>query len=119
MLGVRLMTRCRNIFITLLFAGVTLTANAEKPDYPTDIVMSDSETNDKTMKLKVKINQDSEIEMENVPTSGYLEVYSILGLKITSINLKTCTATNSCSIDLSKGLYILKAGKVAKKIVVK
>lgn len=114
-----IMTRYRNIFFTLLFTGVTLTANAEKLEYPVNIVISDPEANDKTMTLEITINQDAKIKLENTPTSGYLEVYSILGLKVTSINLKTCSATNSCSIDLSKGLYILKAGKVAKKIVVK
>lgn len=113
------MIRYKNILVAFLFTGVTLTANAEKLDYPTEITMAGSEINDKTMTLEVTINQDSKIKLENVPTSGYLEVYTILGLKITSVNLKTCTATNSCSIDLSKGLYILKAGKVAKKIVVK
>ncbi|MFV0417878.1 MAG: T9SS C-terminal target domain-containing protein [Dysgonomonas sp.] len=114
------MTRCRNIFITLLFAGVTLTANAEKLEYPTDIAISDSETSDKTMTLEVEINQIGEkIKLENVPTSGYLEVYSILGVKIKSFNLKNYIITKSCSIELGKGLYILKAGKVAKKIIVK
>jgi len=112
------MVRYRNILLSLLFAGATLTANAEKMDFPSNISVSDAESDSKTMTLTVKINQDSEIKMEKVPTKGYLEVYSILGVKITSINLKTCVG-NSCSIDLSKGLYILKAGKIAKKIVVK
>lgn len=102
-----------------MFAGITLTANAEKQDFPTNIAVSDSEANDKTMTLEVEINHDAKITLEKVPTSGYLEVYSILGLKIKSLKLKNYIETKKCEIDLSKGLYILKAGKVAKKIVVK
>lgn len=113
------MVKCRNIFFFLLFVGVSLTTNAKGMDFPTDVAITDSESKDKTMTLEVTINQDAKVKLENMPTSGYLEVYSILGLKVTSINLKTCTTTKSCTIDLSKGLYIFKAGKIAKKIIVK
>lgn len=114
--GIYIMSKYKNIFLSLLFVGATLTANAETMDFPTDV--SVAEPQDKTMKLTVTINETTEIEMENVPTTGYLEVYSLLGVKITSVNLKKCT-DNKCSIDLAKGLYILKAGKVAKKVIIK
>ena len=55
--------------------------------------------------------------MENIPTAGYLEVYSILGVKVRSINLRTYLGV--CNIELPKGIYILKAGKVAQKVIVK
>lgn len=69
------------------------------------------------MSVEVMINGTSKITMENVPTTGYLEVYSILGVRVKSINLKTCIG--GCYIDLPKGLYILKAGKVAQKVIVR
>jgi hypothetical protein len=106
-----------------LFTGISLATNAKKTDFPVifpidDISEADTADTINTMTLEVTINQKTTIKMEKVPTTGYLEVYSILGRKVTSINLKTCVA-NTCSIDLAKGIFILKAGKVAKKVIVK
>lgn len=111
------MTKYKKIFFFLLFAGASLTASSEEMDLPTNV--SASESKEKTMSLKVTINQVTEVKMENIPTTGNLEVYSILGVRVKSINLKTCVDDKSCSIDLNKGVYILKAGKVAQKVIVK
>lgn len=94
-----------------------MTANANNADFPT--YNSVSEQQDKAMNLEVMINNTTKILMENVPVSGYLEVYSILGVKVTSVNLKSYIDSKYCYLDLPKGLYILKAGKVAVKVVVK
>lgn len=110
------MVKYRQIFFILLFAGAVLTAKAGNMDFPTNILAPESP--EETMTLKVTINNATEIKMEKVPTTGFLEVYSILGVKVKSINLKTCEE-NSCSMDLGKGIYILKIGKTTKKIIVK
>ncbi len=107
------------VYITilyLLFAGATISANTghinpnasltDFYDFPDDIRTID-----------VYINGIDKIQMENIPNEGYLDVYSILGVKVTKKNLKTCTV--DCTFNLPKGIYILKAGKVAKKIIVK
>lgn len=60
--------------------------------------------------------------MENVPTKGYLEIYSILGVKVKSINLKECAVGDnfgSYTLEIGKGVYIIKAGKVSRKILVR
>ena len=77
------------------------------------------EKNDKTTDLALLINGTSKVVMKNVPTEGYLEVYSIIGVRITRINLKQCIGVGTYSIELPKGVYILRAGKVAQKVFVK
>ena len=110
------MVRLKEILLfILLFAGTTLTANVNRMDFPS--IFSVSESQEKTMSLDVIINGTTKIQMENVPLTGYLEIYSILGVKITSVNLKTCIG--GCYIDLPKGLYILKAGRIAQKVIVR
>lgn len=104
------------IYITILCilsAGISISAKADYTstsatlyDYPENV-----------MTIDVYINGPDKIQLENIPTEGYLEVYSILGVKVTNRDLKTCTV--DCTLNLPKGIYILKAGKVAKKIIVK
>lgn len=100
----------------MLFVGAAIAANAEKMDFPINSLVSESQEVEVT--LTVVVNEDAEVEMENVVKTGYLDVYNLLGVKVTSVNLKECT-DNRCNIELAKGLYILKAGKVAKKIIVR
>jgi len=76
------------------------------------------EKNDKTMDLEILVNGNSRIKMKNVPTEGYLEVYSIIGVRITRVNLKQYINAD-CNLDLPKGVFIFKAGKVAQKVFVK
>jgi hypothetical protein len=111
------MEKYRKILFVLLFAGISLSvspANVEFLSNPFPVV---EEQQDETMSVEILINGTTKITMENVPTTGYLEVYSILGVRIKSINLETCIG--GCYIDLPKGIYILKAGKVAQKIIVR
>ena len=106
----------RKILFILLLVGGCFPAVAADLDFPA--TNSVFEQQDKTMSFDVTINGTTKIKMENTPTSGFLEVYSILGVKVTSINLKTCV-DGGCYLDLPKGLYIFKAGKVALKVVVR
>lgn len=110
------MIRYRKIFVSLLFVGAAMTANADRMDFSSDALFYESQEAEVT--LTVVVNEDAEVKMENVVKKGYLEVYNLLGVKVTSVNLKECT-DDKCNIELAKGLYILKAGKVAKKIIVK
>ena len=119
MLGLLCMVKYRKILFSLLATGVSFTANINAAD--ADFPVSNSvfeQQNDKAMTLEITINGTTKLKMENIPTEGYLEVYSILGVKVTSKNLKTCEG-GQCYLDLSKGLYILKAGKVAVKVIVR
>ena len=72
------------------------------------------ETKVEIITLTITINSLSKTQMQNVPSKGYLEVYSILGKREKRIKLDNCDG--EISIDLPKGLYILKAEKVTQKI---
>ncbi len=111
------MAEIRKILFIVLFAGFSLLANSAKSEFPSDPFHTVAEQQDNTMTLEVVINGISKVTMESIPTAGYLEVYSILGVKVRSINLKTYMGV--CYIELPKGIYILKAGKVAQKVMVK
>lgn len=111
------MSNLRYFIFTILFIGATLTASASFGDPPLNRLSGAEKPLDNINTLEVIINNSSKVKLENVPNSGYLEVYSILGVKVTSVNLKTIVG--SYSLDLAKGVYILKAGKIAQKIIVR
>lgn len=116
MLGIYEMVKYRKILFLLLFAGISISADAEKLDLPANPFISEQQ--EKTMDINILINGAMIIKMEKVPLEGYLDIYSILGVKIKSINLKSF-AGGDYPLDLAKGLYILKAGKVAQKVIVR
>lgn len=110
------MVQFSKIFFLILFIGCSLSINAEE----TNISIEDAlalDNKEQTMDLDIMINGTSKTQLQNIPITGYLEVYSILGVKVKSINLLKCVG--GCYIDLSKGLYILKAGRVTQKIIVR
>lgn len=112
------MVKYRKILFFSLMIGATFTASLHAVNEAFPIFNSVFEQQDKSVALDITINGTTKLKMENVPTEGYLEVYSILGVKVTSKNLKTCEG-GQCYLDLPKGLYILKAGKVAVKVIVR
>lgn len=105
----------KKMSVLLLFAAASLGAFAGEWNAAEGDVVVEKQQN--IMTIDVYINNVSKVQLQDIPTSGYLEVYSILGIKVTSINLKG--VTENCTLDLPKGLYILKAGRVAKKIIVR
>ena len=111
------MIKHKFILSLLLFVGISLSADSKEMTLSTNDFPIPNERQDDTTTLEVIINNTTKVKMENVPTTGYLEVYSILGVRVTSINLKT--RLSECFIELPKGIYILKAGKVAQKIIVR
>lgn len=111
------MVKYKKILFILLFVGFSLSASSDNSFFPSNGFPISEQQDDRTMSLEVMINSSMKITMENVPLTGYLEVYSILGVRVVNVNLKTCVG--GCPIDLPKGIYILKAGKVAQKIIVR
>ena len=101
----------KKILILSILAILSLSASAGGSSMFLGPIVS--EKKDKTMDLEILVNANSKIVMKNVPTEGYLEVYSIIGVLVKRVNLKQYTV--SCPLDLPKGVYILKAGKVTQK----
>ncbi len=110
------MLKSKKIFIFLLTTLLSLTAYSNV--YEELFSPSSSEANDNVKTIDILINGNSKVQMKDVPRSGYLEVYSILGVKVKSISLGSIDGVYE-GLALPKGIYILKAGKVAQKVIVK
>jgi hypothetical protein len=59
----------------------------------------------------------NKIYIQNLPSAGKLQIFSILGVNIATIDVKAGTA--EYSINLPKGYYIVKVGDVVRKVAVK
>lgn len=110
------------LYTTFVFALLTVCSTSLNAEVATDVFVSvwaeesDDDSGEKTT-IEVLINGSTTARLENVPLEGTLDVYSILGVKVTSLKLKN--HLSNYMIDLPNGIYILKAGKVSKKVVVR
>lgn len=109
------MLKNKILSILILSALLSLTAYGGTMDGLLD--PASAEVADENVKtIDIIINGNSKVQMKDVPKTGYLEVYSILGVKVKSISLGSIDATYE-GLSLPKGIYILRAGKVAQKII--
>ena len=111
------MLKSKNIFTCVLFAMLSFTAYAGNSG-DTFSTLSTEAVDDNVKTIDILINGTSKVQMKDVPKTGYLEVYSIIGVKVRSISLGSIDGTYE-GLSLPKGLYILKAGKVALKVIVR
>lgn len=66
-------------------------------------------------KVKIKLSENR-LTIENLPKDDILEIYNIMGVKVFTRRVKA--GTNEYTLTLPKGFYILKIGKVTKKIAI-
>jgi len=66
--------------------------------------------------LKIYIRENRLI-IENLPKDTIIEIYSIVGTKVSTIRAKA--GYGEYFLSLSKGYYIVKVEKVVKKIAIK
>lgn len=59
----------------------------------------------------------SRLIVKNLEQDAVLEIYSIVGVKVYSIEVKA--GTNEYPINLPKGYYIIRIGKHTKKIAIR
>lgn len=57
------------------------------------------------------------VRIQNATPGSSLEVYNVLGMKVTSIKIDT--ADKTFTLNLPKGCYILKIENIARKIAIK
>ena len=57
------------------------------------------------------------IRVQNATPGSTMEVYDILGVKITSVRIDT--ADKTVTLNLPKGYYIFKVGDTVRKVVIK
>lgn len=55
--------------------------------------------------------------VRNLPEDGVLEIFSIVGVKVYTKEIKR--GTNEYALNLPKGYYIIRIGKIAKKIALR
>lgn len=110
------MAKLKKLFPILLLSAYSVAL------FPSADVFADRETRtianeEETMNIVITINGNSYAKMKNIPTTGFLEVYTILGERKKQLKLSDCK--DGASLELTNGLYILKAGKVTQKIIVR
>lgn len=96
------------IVLTLVFMGITLFGNARE-NFSLYYTPDTQATEIYAMSNKLVV--------ENLPYSGRLQVFSILGVNVASIDVRS--GNGEYSINLPKGYYIVKIGDVVRKIAVK
>lgn len=75
---------------------------------------------DDTTIVDITINGNYRVILDNIPSvTSSVDIYSILGVKTASVNLKSSASEGYYYLDLPKGIYILKAGKIAQKIIIR
>ena len=66
--------------------------------------------------LKIYI-RENRLVIENLPNDTIIEIYSIVGTKVSTI--RATAGYGEYFLSLSKGYYIVKVEKVVKKIAIK
>ncbi len=57
------------------------------------------------------------VKIKNATVGKFLDVYSVVGKKIESVEIKS--STEECTLHVPKGLYILKIEDTIRKVVIK
>ncbi len=76
-------------------------------------LQNEEEAEDKT---KIRLNGNRLI-IEDLPEDGVLEIYNIMGAKV--YNRRVKAGTNQYILSLPRGYYIIKIGKLTRKIVIR
>lgn len=66
--------------------------------------------------ITLTINNEK-VVVTNMPQNGTIEVFNILGSKVTSFTMRN--GVNTVRVNLARGYYILKIENTTKKIVIK
>lgn len=67
-------------------------------------------------KTKIRLT-GSQLIIEDLPEDGVLEIYNIMGAKVYNRRMKA--GTNQYILSLPKGYYIIKIGRITRKIALR
>ena len=59
----------------------------------------------------------NKIVTENVPVGKKIEIFSVIGLKVAEIDIKT--TSGEYPLNVSKGYYILKMSDIVRKVAIR
>lgn len=114
------MTLNKTILLSGMILGFSFVASANDSfSIPTTTSITGMQVvnNNDVMSITVIVNNEKRVQLNDIPTRGNLDIFSVLGVKVASISLRSSTPIYQ--INLPKGVYVFKAGKVAKKVVAK
>ncbi|MFA7492111.1 MAG: T9SS type A sorting domain-containing protein [Proteiniphilum sp.] len=136
------MKRCLSLFLMISLAsgaGASLFAQKNTGDFDmkqqqdTTVIQHEEELRNTTrsqtqnyhkLQNKEKPQDSTKIKLtgnlliiEDLPEDGVLEIYNIMGAKVYNRRIKA--GTNQYVLSLPKGYYIIKIGKLTRKIAVK
>lgn len=101
----------KNILSALLFSALLL----GMPQ--TSMAMSAIEIVDNDFQsITISINEESVLRVTGAPGQA-LYIYNVTGVRVMSIKIDS--SDKSVSLNLAKGCYIVKVGKVVRKISIK
>ena len=63
------------------------------------------------------VSVDNRVRVQNAEPGSQMEVYNIVGVKLTTIRIDSTDVT--VQVNLPKGYYIFKIGNVVRKVVIK
>ncbi|ULB35427.1 MULTISPECIES: T9SS type A sorting domain-containing protein [Proteiniphilum] len=92
-------------------SGWNITGNAQKENL--NRLNEKEESQDETI-IKLVENR---LKIENLPENSLLEIFNIMGVKV--YNRRINAGTNEYTLALPRGYYIIKIGKITKKVAIK
>lgn len=80
-------------------------------------VITQESIQDEEPEIIITVTDNTTVRIQNAPDDSVMEVYNIVGVKVTSEKIDSSDKT--VTLNLSKGYYILKIENVVRKIVIK
>lgn len=113
------------VLLTLIFSGRICFSAESKENNISSILLETANIGETSTFQPTYTMQDSVIiklaenrlVIENLPKEDILEIYNIMGVKV--YNRRVNAGTNEYILSLPKGYYILKIGKLTKKIAIR
>lgn len=103
--------RRKTLFLLLLFTTLIHFPTVSAQEGKKSVAIENEQT-----PLVLSVNGNN-VRVQNASPGSHLEVYNVLGVKITS--LKIDSSDKTYTLNLPKGWYILKIENIARKIAIK
>jgi len=100
---------CLLLLMTILVSGVACPVLAQE-----DTTRHVTEVPQKKPQIKLVENS---ITIEDLPGNGLLEIFNIMGVRVYSRRMSA--GTHTYTLNLPKGYYIIKIGKITKKVAIR
>lgn len=103
---------CAIAFMLAFFASSPVCVQAGKPV----MWMASSLLQDDLAPIEIAV-YGNRIRVKNAPVGSYLEIYSVVGIKVKEIEIKQSSA--EYTLNIAKGYYIIRIGDTVRKVVIR